>query len=117
MVSVATGTSWGTLGTMGVALIGIGAGLGIPAGMTAGAAICGAWFGDKISPLSDTTNFTAAIVGAPLSTHIKHMMYTTRPSYAVTLALFFRSWSPHFAEQRIRCLIDPGDPGGYRLDF
>lgn len=88
VVSVATGTSWGTLGTMGVALIGIGAGLGIPAGMTAGAAICGAWFGDKISPLSDTTNFTAAIVGAPLSTHIKHMMYTTGPSYAVTLALF-----------------------------
>lgn len=88
IVSVATGTSWGTLGTMGVALVGIGAGLGVPAGMTAGAAICGAWFGDKISPLSDTTNFTAAIVGAPLSTHIRHMMYTTGPAYLITLGLF-----------------------------
>lgn len=88
IVSVATGTSWGTLGTMGVALVGIGAGLGIPAGMTAGAAICGAWFGDKVSPLSDTTNFTAAVVGAPLMTHIKHMMYTTGPAYILTALIF-----------------------------
>ena len=73
IVSVATGTSWGTLGTMGIALLGIGTGLGIPAGMTAGAAICGAWFGDKISPLSDTTNFTAGIVGTKLATHVKHI--------------------------------------------
>lgn len=85
--------------------------------MTAGAAICGAWFGDKISPLSDTTNFTAAIVGAPLSTHIKHMMYTTGPSYAVTLALFSVLGLRISQSSSIRCLIDPGDPGGYRLDF
>ncbi|MFR6334435.1 MAG: Na+/H+ antiporter NhaC family protein, partial [Eisenbergiella sp.] len=110
VVSVATGTSWGTLGTMGVALIGIGAGLGIPAGMTAGAAICGAWFGDKISPLSDTTNFTAAIVGAPLSTHIKHMMYTTGPSYAVTLALF-SVLGLRISQSSVLGLIDPGKEG------
>ena len=88
IVSVATGTSWGTLGTMGIALLGIGTGLGIPAGMTAGAAICGAWFGDKISPLSDTTNFTAGIVGTKLATHVKHMMYTTGPAYLATLVIF-----------------------------
>ena len=88
VVSVATGTSWGTLGTMGIALLGIGTGLGVPAGMTAGAVICGSWFGDKISPLSDTTNFTSAIVGADLFVHIRHMMYTTGPAYVLTLILF-----------------------------
>ncbi|MCD8011054.1 MAG: Na+/H+ antiporter NhaC [Lachnospiraceae bacterium] len=88
IVSLATGTSWGTFATMGIALLGIGNGLGIPAGMTAGAAICGSWFGDKISPLSDTTNFTSAVVGADLFTHIRHMMYTTGPSYILSFILF-----------------------------
>jgi len=88
IVSIATGTSWGTLGTMGVALLGIGSGLGIPAGMTAAAAICGSWFGDKTSPLSDTTNFTSTLVGANLFTHIRHTMYTNAPAYLITLLGF-----------------------------
>ena len=88
IVSIATGTSWGTLGTMGVALLGIGSGLGIPAGMTAGAAICGSWFGDKTSPLSDTTNFTSSLVGVNLFRHIRHTMYTNVPAYVITLIAF-----------------------------
>lgn len=88
MVSVSTGTSWGTLGTVGVALMGIGAGLGVPMGMTAGAIISGAWFGDKMSPLSDTTNFASAIVGTNVMTHVKHMMYTTGPAYLLTSIIF-----------------------------
>lgn len=88
IVSIATGTSWGTLGTMGVALLGIGSGLGIPAGMTAGAAICGSWFGDKTSPLSDTTNFTSSLVGVNLFRHIRHTMYTNAPAYVITLIAF-----------------------------
>lgn len=88
IVSIATGTSWGTLGTMGVALLGIGSGLGIPAGMTAGAAICGSWFGDKTSPMSDTTNFTSSLVGVNLFKHIRHTMYTNIPAYLLTLVGF-----------------------------
>lgn len=88
IVSVCTGTSWGTIGTIGVALFGIGAGLGIPPGMTAGAIISGSWFGDKLSPLSDTTNFAAGVMGIDVMTHVKHMLYTTVPSYVVTAIIF-----------------------------
>ncbi len=88
IVSLATGTSWGTLGTIGISLLAIGSGLGIPAGMTAGAVICGSWFGDKMSPLSDSSNFTAAIVGTDIITHIKHNLLTTTPAYILSAIIF-----------------------------
>ena len=88
VVSLATGSSWTTAGTVGVALIGVAAGLGIPAPIAAGAIISGAYFGDKMSPLSDTTNLAPAMAGATLFDHIKHMIYTTGPSYIITLVVF-----------------------------
>lgn len=88
IVSLCTGTSWGTIGTVGVALLCIGSGLGIPAGITGGAIISGAWFGDKLSPLSDTTNFASAVMGVDLMTHVKHMLYTTVPAYIVSAIIY-----------------------------
>ncbi|HYF82543.1 MAG TPA: Na+/H+ antiporter NhaC [Clostridia bacterium] len=88
IVSLATGTSWGTAGTIGIALMGIGAGIGIPAPMTAGAIISGAYFGDKMSPLSDTTNLAPAMAGATLFDHIRHMVYTTGVSLVIALIGF-----------------------------
>ncbi|HCX62586.1 Na+/H+ antiporter NhaC [Sedimentibacter hydroxybenzoicus DSM 7310] len=88
IVSLATGTSWGTLATAGLACMGIGEGLGIPAGMTAGAVVCGAFFGDKMSPLSDTTNMCPAVAGTDVITHIKHMVYTTGPTYVLSAIIF-----------------------------
>ncbi len=88
IVSLATGTSWGTMGTMGVALVGIGAGLGMPIGPTAGAVISGAYFGDKLSPLSDTTNLAPAMAGTDVFTHIKYMLKSTIIAYVITLVFF-----------------------------
>lgn len=88
IVSVATGSSWTTSATIGVALIAIGRAIGLPAGMVAGAVISGAYFGDKMSPLSDTTNLAAAMAGAKLFTHIKYMLYTTAPSIILTILIF-----------------------------
>ena len=88
LVSIATGSSWTTSATIGIALIGIGNALGISSGMTAGAVISGAYFGDKLSPLSDTTNLAAAMAGSDLFDHIKYMTITTIPTFMVTLIVF-----------------------------
>ncbi|SDR68835.1 transporter, NhaC family [Polaribacter sp. KT25b] len=88
IISVATGSSWTTSATVGIALVGIGSALGIPTGMIAGAVISGAYFGDKMSPLSDTTNLAPAMAGTDLFTHIKYMAYTTVPTLIITLIVF-----------------------------
>jgi NhaC family Na+:H+ antiporter len=88
IVSLGTGSSWSTAGTVGVALIGVGAALSIPLPMTAGAIISGAYFGDKMSPLSDTTNLAPAMAGTDVFTHIRHMVYTTVPGYVIALILY-----------------------------
>ncbi|GGX15307.1 Na+/H+ antiporter NhaC [Aquimarina muelleri] len=88
IISIATGSSWTTSATVGIALIGIGDTLGISLGMTAGAVISGAYFGDKMSPLSDTTNLAPAMAGGELFSHIKYMTYTTVPTITVTLLFF-----------------------------
>ena len=88
IVSLATGSSWSTAGSMGVALIGVGTALGFPAYMTAGAVVSGAYFGDKMSPLSDTTNLAPAVAGATLFDHIKHMIWTTGPSLCIALVVY-----------------------------
>ena len=88
VVSVAVGSSWSTIATIGVALLGIGRTLGFSDAAVAGAIISGAYFGDKISPLSDTTNLASAVAGTPLFTHIRYMMQTTVPSFLLTLGLF-----------------------------
>ena len=88
IVSLATGSSWSTTGTVGIALIGIGETLGVPSGMVAGSILSGAYFGDKMSPLSDTTNLAPAIAGTDIFTHIHHMMYTTIPAYLIALTGF-----------------------------
>ncbi|MEM7456925.1 MAG: Na+/H+ antiporter NhaC family protein [Planctomycetota bacterium] len=89
IVSVATGSSWSTVATVGIALLGIGDALGISQAMTAGAIISGAYFGDKISPLSDTTNLAAAMAGCELITHIRYMLWTTVPSILIALGVFW----------------------------
>ena len=94
LVSLATGSSWSTSATIGIALIGIGKALDLPVGMVAGAVISGAYFGDKLSPLSDTTNLAPAMAGGELFTHIRYMLYTTLPCIVITLLLFIvLGWS------------------------
>ncbi len=89
IVSVAAGSSWATVATIGVAMMGVGKALGYSDGWIAGAIISGAYFGDKVSPLSETTNLAANITGTPLFKHIRFMMYTTVPNYIITLIIFF----------------------------
>ncbi len=88
IVSLATGSSWTTSATVGIALIGIAEAMNIPLGMTAGAILSGAYFGDKISPLSDTTNLAPAMAGTDLFTHIRYMLYTTLPTMIITIIIF-----------------------------
>lgn len=88
ITSLATGTSWGTLGTMGVAIIGIAGGLGIPVEIAAGAAISGAYFGDKLSPLSETTNLAPAMAGTDVFSHIKFMLKSTLFVYVITFLIY-----------------------------
>lgn len=88
IVSLATGSSWTTAGTIGIALIGVGTGLGIPVSMTAGAIVSGAYFGDKMSPLSDTTNLAPAMAGATLFDHIRHMIWTVTPSLLIACVIY-----------------------------
>lgn len=88
VISLATGSSWSTTATVGIALIGIASALNISLGMTAGAVLSGAYFGDKMSPLSDTTNLAPAMAGSDLFTHIRYMAYTTIPSIVVAIIIF-----------------------------
>jgi len=88
IISIATGSSWTTSATVGIALIGIGQAIGIPLGMVAGAVLSGAYFGDKMSPLSDTTNLAPAMAGGELFTHIRYMAFTTIPTITVTIIVF-----------------------------
>lgn len=88
-VSLATGSSWSTIGTVGVALVGAGQGLDLSLPMVAGAVVSGSYFGDKLSPLSETTNLAPAVAGSELFEHIKHMLYTTAPSMLIALTLYF----------------------------
>lgn len=88
VVSLATGSSWSTMGTVGVALLGIGQSLGMPIGLVVGAIISGAYFGDKVSPLSETTNLAPAMAGTDLFTHIKYMLYSTIPSLIICLIIY-----------------------------
>jgi NhaC family Na+:H+ antiporter len=87
ITTLATGSSWGTAGTIGVALMGVGSGLGLPLPIVAGSILSGAYFGDKMSPLSDTTNLAPAMAGTDLFTHIHHMVYTTGVSYVIVLII------------------------------
>ncbi|HUH74955.1 MAG TPA: Na+/H+ antiporter NhaC [Chitinophagales bacterium] len=89
LVSIAVGSSWSTVATVGIALLGVGKALGFYEPLIAGAIISGAYFGDKISPMSDTTNLASAMTDTPLFSHIKYMLYTTTPSYIITLIIFF----------------------------
>jgi NhaC family Na+:H+ antiporter len=88
VVALSTGSSWTTAGTVGVALVGIATVQGLDVGMAAGAIISGAYFGDKMSPLSDTTNLAPAMAGTDLFTHIRHMLWTTVPSVLIALTIF-----------------------------
>ena len=100
IMSVAAGTSWGTVGTLGIVLIGIGQSMGMPAPLVAGMVVCGATFGDKLSPVSDTTNLAALSAGTSLYRHIYAMLFTTTPSYLIAL-LLFTLFGLDFSEQAL----------------
>ena len=99
LMSLATGTSWGTVGTMGVVLMGIGATMGVPAPLVAGMIISGACFGDKMSPVSDTTNLAAMSSRVDLYAHIRSMLYTAGPAYVLSLVLFSLLGMPYAQNQ------------------
>lgn len=118
LMSVATGTAWGTVGTLGVVLMGLGEAMGMPLALTAGMVVCGATFGDKLSPVSDTTNLAAMSAATPLFRHIAIMLYTTVPAFLLSLALFVWLGLRHAAGampvadiERLQLALD----GSYRL--
>lgn len=94
LVAFATGTSWGTVATVGVALMGVARGVGVPAAAAAGAVVAGAHFGDKLSPLSETATLAAAVAGTDLYTHLRHTAYTTVPAFAASLGLYLALGQP-----------------------
>jgi NhaC family Na+:H+ antiporter len=116
IVSLGTGSSWSTAGTVGVALIGVGMALGIPNTMTAGAIISGAYFGDKMSPLSDTTNLAPAMAGTDVFTHVRHMVYTAAPAFVIALIMYallgLRFAGGEFDAQQIETMLS-----GMRANF
>jgi len=118
IVSTATGTSFGTIASVGVALMGVQAGMGIPAPITAGAILSGAYFGDKMSPLSDTTNIAAAVGEADLFRHIRSMMYTTIPAALLTFFLFwiFGSTASSIDGNQLSRMLD-GLNQGWKIHF
>ena len=87
-VSLVSGSSWSTAGTVGIALIGVGTALGVDPAMTAGAVVSGAYFGDKLSPMSDTTNLAPAMAGTDLFSHVRHMVWTTLPSWLIAMIVY-----------------------------
>ena len=87
-MALITGSSWSTIGTIGVAAIGVSEGLGVPSAITAGAVVSGSFFGDKLSPMSDSTNLTPSVLGVNLYDHIRHMLYTTLPALGISLVAF-----------------------------
>lgn len=89
LVSMLMGTSWGTIGTAGIAMLGVGTGLGLNPAMVAGAIVSGAYFGDKMSPMSDSTNICSTITGTPLMTHIKYMFLSSGPAFLISSVLYF----------------------------
>ena len=100
LVSLIIGSSWSTTATIGIALMGIGKAMGYDPAMIAGAVISGAYFGDKMSPLSDTTNLASAVAGVDLFTHVRYMMYTTIPSILIALLIFVvMGWRHHLPSQ------------------
>jgi NhaC family Na+:H+ antiporter len=109
IISLATGTSYGTVGTGGLAMMGVGMGLGIPPALTAGAVISGSLFGDKMSPFSDTTNLASAMAGSNLFDHIKHMLFTTGPAYIITIIVYtilgFKYGSFHYDASSINEIL------------
>jgi len=88
IMALVTGSSWSTIGTIGVAAMGVSEGLGVPLHITAGAVVSGSFFGDKLSPMSDTTNITPSVLGVNLYEHIRHMLYTTLPALLITAIVF-----------------------------
>lgn len=110
IVALAIGSSWSTMATVGVAGMGIGLSMGIPAGMIAGAVISGSYFGDKMSPLSDTTNLASGLTGTDLFVHIKHMFFTTIPGIIIALIAYFfigRQFAgDHMDTKKIDTLLD-----------
>jgi NhaC family Na+:H+ antiporter len=108
-VSLFTGTSWGTVGTMGIALIGVAAGLGVPLGAAAGAIVAGAYFGDKLSPFSDTTNLAPVAAQSNLFDHIRHMLWTTAPAWTLGLLVYLvvgLQAGPAASPERVAAILD-----------
>ena len=103
ILSTITGTSWGSVGTMGVAIMGIAQGLGAPLPIAAGAVVSGSYFGDKLSPFSDTTNLAPIAAGSELYEHIRHMLYTTVPAMIISLIVYY------FAGRNLQTTADVGE--------